>query len=214
MRKYYLISILFLSLTSQISSQNFWEQTNGPYGGATVRDFLYYKDSTIFLATNEGIIKSSNNGESWNRIPEVTKRMYCLEVDHLGVLYAGANDEYNNPYLLKSTDEGDSWIAMNTNFWADIKDIFIPYRDTIIVGSWDKGLYRSFDYGVTWAQINSGIEYTGIYKIVLLSNGELLVGTSGGGVYKSTNWGNSWIHLYWNTFGDLLLNKLWRQLDF
>jgi photosystem II stability/assembly factor-like uncharacterized protein len=187
-----LITCIVLLAIQSLSAQNFWQQTNGPYGGATVNDFLLYNDNIIFLATNEGIIKSTDEGSTWNRISDVWDRTSCLAADKLGILYAGVKDDGDNPFLYKSTDGGYNWNIMNTGFWADIKDIFINYTDTIIVGSWDKGLYRSFDRGINWTQINNGIQYTGVYEIILLSNGYLLVGTNGGGVYKSTNWGDSW----------------------
>lgn len=62
------ISLLIFILSVTISAQDFWQQTNGPYNGATVNDFLLYDDSIIFLATNEGIIKSTDGGSTWNRI--------------------------------------------------------------------------------------------------------------------------------------------------
>ena len=57
-----LIGLLILFSLINTNAQNFWKMTNGPYGGATVKDFLRYNDSTIFIGTTEGIIKSIDNG--------------------------------------------------------------------------------------------------------------------------------------------------------
>jgi len=179
-----------------MSAQNFWEQINGPYGsasGATVNDFLQYNDSTIFLATNEGLIKSSDNGETWNRILNVTKIVSCLSKDALGTLYCGAKDAANNYYLLRSTDSGSNWFAINNNFWADIRCIMITFKDTIMLGTWDKGVYRTFDYGASWNRVNNGNIYNAIHDIIQLSDGSVLAGSDGGGVFKTTNWGDLWI---------------------
>lgn len=186
------ITILPLIFFTVSSAQDFWQPTNGPFGGAQVNDFLYYGDSTIFLATSEGLIKSINNGNTWKRNPDLTKFIYCLSMDSLSVLYAAASQE-TNPYLLKSVDGGNTWIRINNNFWADFRDIMIFYKDTIIIGSTDKGLYRTIDGGINWIQINNGLDHLHINRIRLLSNGELLVGTDGSGIYRSSDWGNNWI---------------------
>jgi photosystem II stability/assembly factor-like uncharacterized protein len=186
-----LITFFVLLIVQFLIAQNFWQQTNGPYGGATVNDFLLYEDSIIFLATDEGIIISSDNGASWQRIADVVDKTSCIAVDRSGLLYAGVKNINDNGYLYKSLDGGNTW---SYNYMGmDIRDILITYSDTIMVGSWDRGLWRSFDRATNWTQINNGIQYTGIYEIILLSNGSLLVGTSGGGVYKTTNWGDLWI---------------------
>ncbi|MDH3268917.1 MAG: hypothetical protein OEM46_08695, partial [Ignavibacteria bacterium] len=197
------ISLLVFILSICIAAQNFWQITNGPYDVPTVYDFLPYNDSTIFLATDEGLIKSSDNGNSWDRINSY--KVICLGTDKLNNIYFGISG-----HLKRSTDSGNSWTDI-TVYGAAIKDFVIPYRDTILVGSWDawssnsernsnlnetvlsNGVFRSFDYGNTWTQVNNGIEYPGVYELLILSNGSLLVGTSGGGVYKSTNWGDLWI---------------------
>jgi photosystem II stability/assembly factor-like uncharacterized protein len=179
-----LLILITLSLCGRTLSQNFWQQTNGPYGGATVHDFLKYADSTIFIATGEGLIKSTDNGDSWNRIN--TYNVTCLGTDKLNTVYFGTSG-----HLKRSTDGGSSWIDIEV-WGAAITDFIIPFRDTIYVGSGDNGVFRSLDYGETWEQINNGIEYSAVYEILLLSNGELFVGSNGGGVYKSTNCGESW----------------------
>ena len=196
------ISLIVFILSITLSAQNFWHQTNGPYGGATVNDFLLYKDSTLFLATDEGLIKSSDDGNNWIRINSYN--VTSLSVDKFNTLYYGISG-----HLKRSTDDGNTWIDI-TVWGAAITDFAITYKDTIIVGSWDawsshpngktninekslsNGVFRSFDYGATWVQVNNGIVYPGVYEIIILSNGSLLIGTSGGGVYKSTNWGDLW----------------------
>ena len=191
MKKIVFSIIIFLSLPSVFYPQNFWQQTNGPYNGATVNDFLHYKDSIIFLATNEGIEQSSDNGETWERI--YTSKIKCITSDKTGVLFAAENYLADNFYLLKSTNEGVTWNRMNLNIWPDIQQILIPYKDTIYLATSNYGVCKSTDNGSTWLQINNGLDYIKINKILLLSNEELLVGTNGGGVYKSTNGGESWI---------------------
>jgi photosystem II stability/assembly factor-like uncharacterized protein len=186
-------SLLLLSSIQYSFCQDFWQPSNGPFGGAQVNDYLYYGDSTILLATSEGIIKSTDNGNSWNRNASVIKYFYSVSMDSFKVLYATASDAASNPYLYKSTDAGNNWIPINNNFWAEFRDVLITYKDTIIVGSWDNGLYRTFDRGISWENINNGLEYLHIYRTYLLSNGELLVGTSGSGVFRSSNFGNDWV---------------------
>ncbi|MGB5530678.1 MAG: hypothetical protein WBQ32_11985, partial [Ignavibacteriaceae bacterium] len=191
------LSCILLFIIQSISAQNFWHQTNGPYGVPTVNDFLQYNDSTIFLGTGEGIIKSNDNGESWIRIegPYLNSQIKCIAQDKLGVLYAGSLGIYPSglKLLFQSTDEGYSWNIIDDGYDAEIRYIFIPYKDTILLGSWDMGVIRSFDGGVTWSRVNNGNIYNGIYEIIELDDGSVLAGSAGGGVFKSTNWGDLWI---------------------
>ncbi len=193
--KYFTCIVLFSIQT--LSAQNFWQQTNGPYGVPTVYDFLLYNDNTIFLGTSEGIIRSTDNGESWIRIeePYLNSQIKCIAQDKLGVLYAGSLGIYPSglKLLLKSTDEGNTWNILDDDHDAEIRYIFISYRDTILLGSWDMGVIRTFDGGVTWSRVNNGNIYNGIYEIIQLDDGSVLAGSAGGGVFKTTNWGDSWV---------------------
>jgi len=192
MKKIVFSIIIFLSLPSVFYPQNFWQQTNGPFGGAHINDFLYYKDSIIFLATEEGLIKSVDNGENWNRISPETTKIRSLAKDSSGYLYAGENYSSDNFFILKSTDEGNTWSRMNLNIWPDVRQFFIPYQDTIYLCTWGDGIYKSTDRGASWELKNNGITHLNIRVMCLLSNGDLLIGTYEGGVYRSIDGANFW----------------------
>jgi len=190
------ISFLVFILSISVSAQNFWHQTNGPYGNAAIYDFLQYDDSTIFLGTGEGIIRSLDNGETWSRISGqyLETQIKCLSQDKLGTLYAGSRNSYNGLLLLfKSTDKGDTWQHIGYGYSAEIRYIFIPYKDTIMLGTWDMGVIRTFDGGVSWSRVNNGNSYNSIHEIIQLDDGSVLAGSDGGGVFKTTNWGDLWI---------------------
>ena len=176
----------------KVYSQDFWQVLDGPNNPAEVNDFMKYDDSTLFAGTNEGIIKSTNNGNSWESNFDITKPIVCLAMDSTRTLYACGTDQAGNGYLLKSTNKGDIWTKINNNFWADFRDILITYKDTIFVGTGNHGILRTTDYGTTWVQINNGLGNYQINKIVILPNGTLITGTNGGGAYRSTDLGNSW----------------------
>ena len=62
------ISLLVFILSISASSQNFWQQTNGPFGG-NIYSMEISSNGNIFIGTSRaGIYKTSNNGDLWYSI--------------------------------------------------------------------------------------------------------------------------------------------------
>lgn len=66
---------------------------------------------------------------------------------------------------------------------------------TMYVGTWGTGIYKSVDIGLTWQEINQGLNNLKIQSLGIdPQNSQILyAGTYGGGVFKSINGGQSWI---------------------
>ncbi|MGQ9819624.1 MAG: T9SS type A sorting domain-containing protein [Candidatus Kapaibacteriales bacterium] len=87
-----------------------------------------------------------------------------------------------------------------TPFWnllpipspSTIRVITIDSNNTIYIGIWGEGIYRSFTNGQTWTQLNQGLSNKFITAIERDSLGRLFASAYGGGVYLSTNNGQSW----------------------
>jgi len=80
-----LIAILFPAASSR--PQNFWEQTNGPCGG-NVTALAVNQTGDIFAGTTGGgILKSTDNGDSWNQVNNVltTNIIAALAVNSSGI---------------------------------------------------------------------------------------------------------------------------------
>lgn len=56
--------ILFISSLKNIKAQISWSQVDGPYGG-TINDIQVTSNGYIFIATYNGIFRSTNNGQNW-----------------------------------------------------------------------------------------------------------------------------------------------------
>lgn len=96
--------------------------------------------------------------------------------------------------LYKSTDNGNSWNEIETQF--DPFEIYALYINTaghILVGTNHQGrIYRSTDNGVTWENNNSGYNTGECWAFGESNDSILFAGNGEGEVYRSTNYGDSW----------------------
>jgi photosystem II stability/assembly factor-like uncharacterized protein len=157
--------------------------------------------------------------------------------DDLGDTFASANAGFTATSVVDLTQVGDQLVAIsrNTLFWSDdggatwtadngnlpgglrITTLFAWDEQTLFLGAFADGVYRSLDGGSTWAPVNSGIQSylssigsslhepvrfarAGDYLFVATGGGLASLPsqhggsftTSGGGVYRSASLGASW----------------------
>ncbi len=188
MKKIFILTVL-LSFTN-LFSQDFWIQTNGPYGGSPNVIVTQFNGS-IFCGTGMGggIYKSTNNAISWekklNPIPVIGS--YSLAVDANNFLYAGPSS------LIKSTDGGNTWIPFSNYTYGGVLNIAFNSNGDIFASNYGV-LYRSTNNGVNWVIIETMGGLTPGFVIVDQNN-ILYLGLIGGWIQKSTSNGNNWTHI-------------------
>lgn len=96
--------------------------------------------------------------------------------------------------LYKSTDNGNSWNEVETQFDPfEIYALYINKKGHILVGTNHQGrIYRSTDNGVTWENNNGGYNTGECWAFGESNDSILFAGNGEGEVYRSTNYGNNW----------------------
>lgn len=148
----------------------------------------------IFIGGNYTGYRSTDNGMTWTTLP-LPDGINSIAAAPNGNLFAGSWREYaSNSGVLRSTDNGDTWIAVKEGFRVNkSRNIVINDNGDILVGSWGGGIWKSTDDGDTWIQYNSGIAHLYVKSMYIGINGNVFAGLSGGGIYMSTNNGENWL---------------------
>ena len=118
MKKILLFVLTFYGIC--FSQQDFWEQTNGPYGGniwaqaINSKGYIFEGVRGIESALGIGIIRSTNNGENWELInngldDNKSKRIYSIIINLNDCILAETEGG-----LYRSTDDGENWIKLNS----------------------------------------------------------------------------------------------------
>ncbi len=200
MRKYYLILILFLSLTSQILPQGWFQQNSN-----TTDDFLciFFTDSLNgWLGSNAGkTYRTTDGGETWNGFSTNSNKdvvsIYFINPD-TGWCVSSTYSSSGEGDIYKSTDGGVSW-EEKFSFTTILESIFFISEDI----GWAVGTayfiggqcLKSMDGGDTWV-VSYFFEHPIRPKDVYFLNestGFIVGGENPGRIFKTLSGGFSWI---------------------
>lgn len=194
MKKLSILFMLVAAITVQTKAQtNFWESTNGPFGGE-IRSVAIQSNGNVFAGTSiSGIFKSDGTGDNWQPVTSglpidsdsvFFESINVIAINSMDWAFAGT---HAGVYL--STDNGDDWIA--TSLAGEnirITLLFIDSADHIFA-TYSGELYLSNDDGATWQQPTTPL--FGISSLAENSQGNLFAGNFDG-VHISTDGGNNW----------------------
>lgn len=203
-----LFMVIFIR-NGALSQEVTWEQTNGPLGGAVV-SLAINGNWELFAGTvNGGILRSTNNGVSWQPIGSATLRasgrlvpvVSKLAINSKGDIFAGTRDDFFSDIgggVFRSTDNGDTWTQVNSGLptYSAIFSLIIDSNDVLLAGD-QAGLARSTDNGETWVPIDNGLQKF-VQALAINPQGHIFAGTSRGafnvteGVFRSTDNGDTW----------------------
>ncbi len=146
------------------------------------------KGDTVFAGTyREGVYRSVNNGESWQKINLGLPYKYVQSIIILDSVLIAA--PCGKGAICRSTDNGNNWIP--TTFTIPIVNSFIAVDKTLYGTTGSSGIIKSTDYGLTWSFIGSEMN-SQVPIYLTYSDSMLFVGTESKGVYNEDESGNWW----------------------
>ncbi|MGQ9644326.1 MAG: T9SS type A sorting domain-containing protein [Ignavibacterium sp.] len=168
-------------------------------GKGNINDIFLTIDNSVIMVTDQGVFKSTDDGENWIQLPLPSKNYIALTGDNIYPfkLATFANDS-NIVYL--SSNNGNTWIATSNGLPQDtfeINDIDMNIYGQIFVGT-NSGVLRTTNFGLNWLPFSDGLEFPdfGIPKTLKVntihcSNNDVYAGTDEG-IFKKTNQWNFW----------------------
>ena len=168
------------------------------YGTAVSLAESPVKEGLVYVGTDDGVIQVTEDaGDHWRKIsafpgvPEYTyvSDIYPSRYDENVVFAAFDNlkrDDFK-PYLLKSTDKGQTWTSITGNLPEDqtVHSIIQDHQkpDLLFAGT-EFGVYFSIDGGKIWTQLKSGIPTISVRDIAIQEReSDLVLATFGRGFY-------------------------------
>lgn len=173
----------------------------------------------VLVSTNAGIYRSTNNGDSWQKVAGAAQlgndtTISCLATNDGLTLYAfaGRNLGWSSScYTIRSTDDGVTWMkSTGTLDSAFIYKATVHPNGTIYTRT-GNGLRYSSDGGNTWGTAGFYNKY--VFDFAYSSGGVLYVALGNTNAaelfYKSTNNGASWSAIPTPSFvsGIIAVNK-------
>jgi photosystem II stability/assembly factor-like uncharacterized protein len=170
------------------SSDNGTIWTQLPTGGGT-RTVAVAPNGDVFAGCweNGGILKSTDNGDSWSYSYPQTVQIRSASTIH----FDDNGDIYFPTYgqgILKSVDNGDTWIELSEGLgYKYLRAIAENLSGSLFTGG-DYALYKSHSSGSNWYSV--GLSVCSVKKIAINSNDEIFAGVWG--VNRSLDRGQSW----------------------
>ncbi len=151
------------------------------------------KVNLLFVGTDDGIIQRTEDASAWTRLddfPDVPEFTPVHDVVpsrfNENLVYAAFNNHKRDdftPYVLKSTDKGESWTSIASNLPKNgavntiIED---PVNPNLLFVGTEWGVYTSIDGGKKWLQMKSGIPKIKVPDMVIQEREKDLVVASFG----------------------------------
>lgn len=187
--------LLLLNTSTLVSQQNFWQQTNGPYGRVIV-SISTTSDGTVLAAPHhaiqsgsKGIYRTTNNGASWNATGlSLDAGVFQIISPWEQYVFAAVDESAPLKGVHLSTDDGLTWSP--TGLMNVLPRLAADSAGKLYAATFGT-VYRSLDTGRTWQGFTSGLPSSDINDLATNQLGHIFAGAQSG-VFRSTDQGAHW----------------------
>jgi photosystem II stability/assembly factor-like uncharacterized protein len=173
------------------------------YGNIVALSESPKKEGLIYAGTDDGLIQvTENGGGEWrkmDRFPGVPEGTYVSRIvasqHDAGTAYAAFDRHKASdfaPYLLKTTDAGRTWIAIQGDLPANGPVLAIAedhVNPRLLFAGTEFGLFFTVDGGKKWVQLKGGMPTVAVRDLAIQKRmNDLVVGTFGRGIYVLDNY--------------------------
>ena len=181
-----------------------WQMRNTGLTDYTVRANLVDDSAYVWVATESGLFSSTDEGASWAlREPGFFPHVY-LDSTHAIMLDDGV-------YVYRSPTHGRTWTKTAMSPVVGVQGV---HPDGSYYGSTStSAIYRSTDFGATWTDMHSGVNWSGYTDAFTFSAaGKIYYGRDGAGMLYSPDSGKTWLNLNGGLTTNLVI-PLYRDPD-
>lgn len=136
-----------------------------------------------------GLFKSQNGGQTWTKLAcGCAPWGLAIDARDTQTLYMA------QPKPMKSTDGGLTWKEMDVDPNGAVGVAVHPKKTNLVfIGGHGQGLFRSTNRGMTWTQVNSGVDNQNVERFTAYPpNPAHIYVLAGRLFYESSNGGASW----------------------
>jgi photosystem II stability/assembly factor-like uncharacterized protein len=173
------------------------------YGNIVAMDESPKNAQLLYVGTDDGLIQiTTDGGGSWNKkdnfpgVPAQTYVNMLVASQHdEGTVYAAFNNHKKGdfkPYLLKSTDKGNSWTNIAGNLpergsvYAIAEDHVNP---NLLFAGTEFGVYFTLDGGENWVELSAGLPTVAVRDIAIQRReNDLVIASFGRSFYVLDNY--------------------------
>ena len=173
------------------------------YGTCTAISESPLKEGLLYVGTDDGLIQvTDDGGKTWrktDKFPGVPELAYVTRVvasqHDVNTVYAAFDNHKSEdftPYILKSTDQGRTWVSIKSNLPANgpvlafAEDYVDP--NLLFVGT-EFGLFFSNDGGKNWIQLKGNFPTIAVNDLAVQKReNDLVLATFGRGFYILDNY--------------------------
>ncbi len=182
------------------NGKNGWSSVYKNFQGKEIRTVFETSGGAVFIGTDSGLYKSTDNGQTWKRVH--TGGWVMKLVESGGVLVATSQRG-----IIRSTDGGESWDGVLHEGGVGIAIEAIDGGFAAIVANTKvmaRTVRTSYDAGKTWQPIDAGIP-ADLRTASIIQVGEYFFCGHPLGIFRSSDKGKTW-KLIRPSVGDKVFN--------
>lgn len=156
-----------------------------------------HPNGLVFVGTNEGVFRSRDNGEHWERAGNnISVRAFMFRSDG-EILAATSHDG-----VYRSSNNGDTWLQSGLRE-IELRGVAANSAGNLFAATWGHGVFHSPDAGQSWQPVNTGLHDKHISALAINSSDVLFVSTYNpdpprrmGSIFYSKDSGTNWTEEY------------------